>query len=569
MLCIWVLVLAFPSGLAFGVTPSNDLCSGAIALADGATHTMSTTDATATNDPTPTCGFNVGKGVWFTYTAATCGTVSVDVCGSDFDTVVQVYAGGCATLTALPNGCNDQGCGAQGFQSLVAFNGTAGTTYRIFVSGFLGASGTLRIVASSQSAPTPNDACAGAVELVRDVVYTTCTSQASSAGDPASVCGATAGKGVWFTFTPCGDGTVTVTTAGARALPCDPAPPCDGQSDACSSDFDTVIAVYTGGCGTLTQIACNDDACGAQKPQAIVTFAGAAGTTYRVFVGGKNGASGTLRIKASLNAPSAPNDFCAGAIPLTSGVSYTMNTGCATSAGDPVISCDFSAGKGVWFSYTATCSGTVTVSTCASLYDTVLAVYTGACATLTSMVGCNDDACGYHNLMSNVSFNATGGTTYLILVSGYAGTSGPLQIVVTEIPLTNPSNLIVQSVTLNKSAYTGGEAGTATITVRNDGSSGTGVIFAVELFRNASLSVGCTTSYNSIVLRKAMRPGASETFAIPFTNTTTPGNYTLRVFADGSCIVGESNEINNQATTSYSVGAGGASVSDTGTPSTP
>jgi subtilase family serine protease len=132
----------------------------------------------------------------------------------------------------------------------------------------------------------------------------------------------------------------------------------------------------------------------------------------------------------------------------------------------------------------------------------------------------------------------------------------------------SPADLVVQSLVLNKATYTAGEAGSATMTVANTGGTSTGVVFSVKLFRDAALTVGCTTSYNAIVLRKALRPGASDTFVIPFTNTATLGAYTLRVLADGGCAVAESNETNNQATAPYTVGVGGASVENSGTPTT-
>jgi subtilase family serine protease len=50
--------------------------------------------------------------------------------------------------------------------------------------------------------------------------------------------------------------------------------------------------------------------------------------------------------------------------------------------------------------------------------------------------------------------------------------------------------------------------------------------------------------------------GGTDTFTIPFTNLTLGGGYTMRVFADATCAVAESNEGNNQATQPYSVVTG-------------
>ena len=104
-------------------------------------------------------------------------------------------------------------------------------------------------------------------------------------GEPTAVdagCGGsgpgTLGHTAWSTYTAAVSAPVTVSTAG--------------------SNFDTVVAVYTGGAlGALTRVACNDDAAGAA--QAVVTFAATAGTTYRIQVGGFDAASGDLVLGAT------------------------------------------------------------------------------------------------------------------------------------------------------------------------------------------------------------------------------------------------------------------------------
>ncbi len=66
--------------------PSNDLCSGAIALTDGVAYSQNTVGATSLGDPSP-CGA-LGNGVWFTFTPAVSGQLNIGTCGSGFFTVV-------------------------------------------------------------------------------------------------------------------------------------------------------------------------------------------------------------------------------------------------------------------------------------------------------------------------------------------------------------------------------------------------------------------------------------------------------------------------------------------------
>jgi subtilisin family serine protease len=64
------------------------------------------------------------------------------------------------------------------------------------------------------------------------------------------------------------------------------------------------LAVYTGACGTLTELACNDDACGTQSS---LQFTATAGTVYHILAGGYSGSTGTLTITATVTAPPAPS----------------------------------------------------------------------------------------------------------------------------------------------------------------------------------------------------------------------------------------------------------------------
>jgi hypothetical protein len=127
--------------------PANDACSGAIALVPGTPYTLNTATATSAGDPTPGCQGSFGKGVWFTYTPASGGIVTISTCGSDFDTVLAVYSGSCGSLT--PVACNDNnGPSCATSRASVSFSATSGTTYFILAGGSGGVSGNLSIVAS-------------------------------------------------------------------------------------------------------------------------------------------------------------------------------------------------------------------------------------------------------------------------------------------------------------------------------------------------------------------------------------------------------------------------------------
>jgi hypothetical protein len=257
---------------------ANDTCSGAIALTAGQVYSMSTANATSTGDPGSTCQANAGNGVWFTYTPAGSGVVTVSTCGSSFDTVIQVFTGTCGGLVSLT--CDDDnGPACSGTRASASFSAAGGTTYYILASGYNSATGTLQI-----EAQLANDPCAGAIALANNVTYVMSTLDATGTGDPAPTCGQNVSKGVWFSFTPSSAGVVQVYT--------------------CGSSFDTVLQAYTGTCGALTPVSggCNDDSsyCFPDHSTSYISFTGNAGTTYSIFTGGYNGDSGDLYINASV-----------------------------------------------------------------------------------------------------------------------------------------------------------------------------------------------------------------------------------------------------------------------------
>jgi hypothetical protein len=76
----------------------------------------------------------------------------------------------------------------------------------------------------------------------------------------------------------------------------------------------------------------------------------------------------------------------------------------------------------VWYSYTASCSGLLTVATCGASYDSAISVHSGAPGTPGNTLACDDDGCGYPS--SSLTLPVAGGATYYIRVSGYNGSYG-------------------------------------------------------------------------------------------------------------------------------------------------
>jgi Bacterial Ig-like domain len=205
----------------------------------------------------------------------------------------------------------------------------------------------------------------------------------------------------------------------------------------CTSNFDTVLDVYTGSAvNGLTQVATNDDTTGCGTVVANrgsqVSFNAVSGTTYRVRIRGFLGLEGTFTL--GLKMP-PQNDNFASARAL-SGNSATANgtTLAATrETGEPdhyvtnPPDSDLWVGDhSVWYSWTAPFTGRVELNTCTSNIDGILAVYTGSSLGTLSRVADNNNACpnnpdGTTNWGSKITFNATNGTTYRIAVGDAGG----------------------------------------------------------------------------------------------------------------------------------------------------
>ena len=117
------------------------------------------------------------------------------------------------------------------------------------------------------------------------------------------------------------------------------------------------------------------------------------------------------------------NDLCSGAILITNASSTNLQSTLKASAfGDPVPDCVDGFGHGVWYQFTAPVGGLLVVDTFGSDFDTGLAIYTGACGSLTE-VACNDDTGG---VTSQVTLPTIAGMTYHILAGGYSSDAGNL-----------------------------------------------------------------------------------------------------------------------------------------------
>jgi hypothetical protein len=119
--------------------------------------------------------------------------------------------------------------------------------------------------------------------------------------------------------------------------------------------------------------------------------------------------------------PGAPpnNNFANATLLTGTAISVTgYNTLATKETGEPNHA-DNTGGHSVWWRWTAPASGTVSLNTRNSFYDTTLAVYTGNTVNALTPIASDDDIVDGVVQASELTFTAIAGTTYRIALDGF------------------------------------------------------------------------------------------------------------------------------------------------------
>jgi hypothetical protein len=400
---------------------ANDECAGAIPLGDGQQLLLSNKPPVAIfiSPGAPAFCTTVNSDVWYRYTAPVTGYATFTTCGGTssisgssgtLDTVIQVLTGTCGSLTAV--GCNDNSYCDPTQMSAVTLPITQGQDYLVRVASYDDPATPTTFTAgffdlaiySSPTIPT-NDECSTAIPISNGV-YTGMSNvnATNSTGFPSPLGG---NSDVWFKYVAACTGNALFSTCGNGTL------------------SDSRVRVFSGTCGSLSSLATVNETCG---QQAAATVPVVAGTTYYVSVAGQgdNTVQGTFDLTVSC-CPSPSNDlFCTSAIPVSAGLNPVMSNQCASDFFSPPtgFTCG-SASRDLWYSYTATCTGSTQFSLCSpgfADFDAIVSVYApGSCTGPMVVLGCSNDSCG---MLPKVTVPATAGSTYLVRVGGINGDYG-------------------------------------------------------------------------------------------------------------------------------------------------
>jgi autotransporter-associated beta strand protein len=387
--------------------PANDNFANRITLIGSHLSNVPGSNIGATAEPgEPFHADGIGeKSVWWTWTAPASGGLTLTTQGSTIDTLLAVYTG-----TSVDNltfiAANDEDP-LSIYTSRITCNVTAGTSYQIAVDGFEGEAGDIRLRLDLDVAfPVPaNDNFANRITLTGNSFSTNVSNIGASyePGEPMHLV-TLGGKSVWWQWTAPSSGGVTLTAS--------------------NNLVDTLVCVYKGtSLANLTFVAGNDeDFLTAIEGDSTAYFNVTAGTTYQIVVDGVDGASGNFLLKLVTGSadPVPANDNFANRIVLSgSNVTVTNTTlGATLEPGEPLHR-GYYGGSSIWYRWTSPGTGFVTIDTIGSLFDTILAVYTGSTLSGLTEIAGDDESGG--NYTSLVTFPTKSNVTYQIAVDGYDG----------------------------------------------------------------------------------------------------------------------------------------------------
>jgi hypothetical protein len=351
------------------VSPLPIQCDGQLGSATGPSVASGSTVAQFNDVFLSSCGGANAPDVAYCWTAPSTGRFRFDTFGSNFDTLLAVYA------DVNEIACNDD---MGGLQSAVTLDVTEGQQFAIVVDGFGDHAGNYTL------------------NITQPQAISCDTQLGSSIGAPLAF-GNTSGQGDDFFSRNCHGG------AGAADVAYCWTAPSSGRYnlDVIGSDFNTLLSIYRNG----TEIDCGN---------AVLTEYFSTGDQVIIVVDGHQSAdAGNFAL--SITQPEPPQcDLQLGSV-----VGPAVATGSTTGQGNDVrlSSCGGGQAEEVVFCWSAPSAGRYVFDTIGSDFDTILALYEG-----NNEIACNDQD-GFSNT-SRIEIDLAQNQILAIVVDGYSTDSG-------------------------------------------------------------------------------------------------------------------------------------------------
>lgn len=371
-----------------GPPPNDDRASAALVSAGiGEVRTIDLVDATIEVGESTCSAAQPGSSVWYRVEPLRRGRLTVEAGRiegrSPFDATLAVYEAGASSWLDCSDAPGD-------VEARVAAMVEPGSAYLVQVASVASPDGALALRIGG--APDHDDRGGARSVGPGGLVEAWNRDATLEAGEPRP-CGPVTGT-VWYRLDPDMNGTITLDTSGSG----------EGR-------MDTILAVYPA--GSIVPIACDDDS--GDGLQSRITLRVEDANAYDVQVGGHDGDAGDIRVSLT---SMIRNDDRTQPQPVAAPARVTATTANATTEPGEAPHCGLIGGT-LWYSLVATSTGSVTIESFNSTFDTVLAVRHAG-----EVVACSDDARGTNR--SFVRLDVAAGEEYLIQVGGHGGLRGTI-----------------------------------------------------------------------------------------------------------------------------------------------
>jgi len=316
--------------------PSNNNCSGATALTVNTACVTTNGTTIGATQSVAGCSGTADDDVWYSFVATNASqTITVTPTTSTFDAVFQVYSGTCASLST--EACIDNTFSNDPETSTVV-GLTPGQTYYVRVYDYYASNPgtfTICVTGPATAAPTNDNPCTAiALPPVTSncnyLEFTTvgATNTASPGAPSSCIGGSGAANGgfsagtldVWFSIVVPSSGNLFIT-------------PKPNMGSGRISDG--VMVLYSGACGSLTQITCSDDNNFPGSANDLLPFISATGLTPGATVYLRFFGYGTTSGTFGLCITTATNDACSNALYICDLNGYSASTSAAFTPDRP------------------------------------------------------------------------------------------------------------------------------------------------------------------------------------------------------------------------------------------
>lgn len=469
--------------------PGNDNFANATVIT-GSTISQNGTNVDATTEiGEPSLGFRT---IWYSWTAPSGGTLTVDTIGTGFDTLLGIYTG--PSYNDIFTIRTDDDGGGNG-TSLITTSVTGGTVYKIKVCGY----------SSSETGPTVlnlslvpfvanNDfANAAVISGPSGTLNADNTSSNTEPGEPGGGM-----NSLWYAWTAPATGKIVFDTYG--------------------SELDTLLGVYTGtavNALSLVSGGSSNDHPLSEYGESLVKISVTSGTTYYVRVAVPSfGAPGALKLNwSSVSQPA--NDHFANAEVIT-GASGSINAYTFDATLEDLEINYYDDTKSIWYAWTAPFTGLAEFNTDGTIISSTLTVSNNGDLGSLNVVSDSVD------FPSSCIFPVVTGTTYKIRIS----TNGEMFVKLNWLQSMAP---VPSVISFANATYTSSEAGpSATITLTRNAGASTGPVSCYLLtydgsangsdysptYTQVSFADGVTTASVNIPIFQDRRFEGEETFQV-------------------------------------------------------